>query len=160
MTRMIPTIRLPRSVTRIGWSPCILPLLNFFFLITNLSNAVVSSGCQDANGIPMPKNPNKTEMGFVTLRKELVKNKEETEKTGVKWQQLLATNGLEVKPYAIEEDKLLFVVQSGLMDMLTIRTFAIDQVRQRRKRDGDGFANIHFMLFVLSPPTTAGDGAV
>ena len=53
--------------------------------------------------------PAAAEMGFVSLRKEMCKNKAAAEDIGTKWQQLLITNGLEVKPCAcIIEITLVF----------------------------------------------------
>lgn len=41
--------------------------------------------------------------------------------------QLLRTSSLEAKPYVIEDHKVLYVVQTGPMDMLKVRNFLLDQ---------------------------------
>jgi hypothetical protein len=41
--------------------------------------------------------------------------------------QLLRTSGLEAKPYVIEDHKVLYVVQTGAMDMVKVRSFLLDQ---------------------------------
>jgi hypothetical protein len=76
------------------------------------------------DGVPMPRGNAKSEMAFVTLRKDLIKDKKETEEQGVKWEHLMKTAGLEAKPYVIEDHKILYVCNRGPMEMIKVRVVA------------------------------------
>jgi hypothetical protein len=44
------------------------------------------------DGNPMPRNPHKAEMAFITFRKELVKTRTETEEFSVKYERVRSTH--------------------------------------------------------------------
>ncbi len=73
------------------------------------------------DGVPMPRGNAKSEMAFITLRQDLIKDRKETEEQGVKWEHLMKTAGLEAKPYVIEDFKILYVCNRGPMEMIKVR---------------------------------------
>jgi len=68
----------------------------------------------------------KPEMMFVQLKEEY-DTKEKVEKVAAKWTQLLITNGLKIRPYPIDDNRLLFVVDTGMYDTEEFKKFALDQ---------------------------------
>jgi len=73
---------------------------------------------------PEPKGP-KMEMGFATLTPGTKKS--ECETIASRWTQLLSTDAVPVKAYAIEDDKLLLGVEGGFVDMIKVKEFVLDQ---------------------------------
>jgi len=82
-----------------------------------------SRGPDGSRRPPDRKGP-KTEMGFVTVNTDI---KSETEAIAKRWQQLLKTGGVEGKAYAVEDNKIIFVVEGGFVEMMKIRDFALNQ---------------------------------
>jgi len=70
-----------------------------------------------------PKTP-KPEMMFVQLKEEF-DTKDKVERVAEKWTSLLYTNGLKVRPYPIEDNRLLFVVDTGMYDTEEFKQFAL-----------------------------------
>jgi len=68
----------------------------------------------------------KPEMMFVELKEEY-NTKKKVEEVAEKWTSLLWTNGLKVRPYPIDDNRLLFVVDTGLYDTDQFKKFALDQ---------------------------------
>mmetsp|Transcript_5954 Transcript_5954/g.8181 ORF Transcript_5954/g.8181 Transcript_5954/m.8181 type:complete len:226 (-) Transcript_5954:167-844(-) len=68
----------------------------------------------------------KPEMLFVELKAEY-DTKEKAEEVAEKWTGLLFTNGLQVRPYPIDDNRLLFVVNTGMFDTEEFKSFALDQ---------------------------------
>jgi hypothetical protein len=73
---------------------------------------------------PERKGP-KTEMGFVELTAGTTKP--QTEELAKQWQKLMHTGAVPVKAFAIEDNKVLFVVEGGFQDMFRVKQFCLDQ---------------------------------
>eukprot|EP00455_Lapot_gusevi_P024550 TRINITY_DN255_c0_g1_i2.p1 TRINITY_DN255_c0_g1~~TRINITY_DN255_c0_g1_i2.p1 ORF type:complete len:189 (-),score=86.94 TRINITY_DN255_c0_g1_i2:92-658(-) len=82
---------------------------------------------KNADGSPVPKESGHTQMAFVTLRPEYSTTKSATELLGYKWAEILKTGGVRMRPYAVEDDKLLFVTEGGLNDMSQVQKYVMDQ---------------------------------
>ena len=85
----------------------------------------------------------KPEMAFVTLKPEF-DTKEKTEEVAEKWTSLLWTNGLQVRPFPIDDNRLLIVVDTGLVDVDALKSFVLTQeeieifeYKQQQYRPGD-----------------------
>mmetsp|Transcript_11944 Transcript_11944/g.19138 ORF Transcript_11944/g.19138 Transcript_11944/m.19138 type:complete len:230 (-) Transcript_11944:51-740(-) len=68
----------------------------------------------------------KPEMLFAELKAEY-DTKEKVEEVAEKWTTLLFTNGLQVRPYPIDDNRLLFVVNTGMYDTEEFKQFALNQ---------------------------------
>jgi len=79
-----------------------------------------------ANGERRPpeRSGPKTEMGFATVNTNV---KAEADIIAQRWQALMSSGALKARTYAVENNKLLFVVEGGMQDMLRVKDFALLQ---------------------------------
>ena len=70
-----------------------------------------------------PKRPAKSEMAFVALKKPITKD--DTGKWASETADVLISGGVEVKGYAVETGKVLFVSDKGSPDMLKVKRFVL-----------------------------------
>eukprot|EP00471_Norrisiella_sphaerica_P013984 CAMPEP_0184500378 /NCGR_PEP_ID=MMETSP0113_2-20130426/44573_1 /TAXON_ID=91329 /ORGANISM="Norrisiella sphaerica, Strain BC52" /LENGTH=200 /DNA_ID=CAMNT_0026888721 /DNA_START=274 /DNA_END=873 /DNA_ORIENTATION=- len=66
------------------------------------------------------------EMLFVTLKSEY-DTEEKCQKVAGKWAGLLWTIGLEIRPFPIGDNRLLFVIHTGMGDVQRFKDFALEQ---------------------------------
>ena len=71
-----------------------------------------------------PKRPTKSEMAFVALKRPITKD--DTGKWASETADQLISGGVEVKGYAVEAGKVLFVCDKGAPDMLKVKKFVLD----------------------------------
>ena len=74
-----------------------------------------------------PRQPKKSEMAFVALQRPI--SKDETSKWAAHKSDLLVTGGVDVKGYAVEAGKVLFVTDGGFSDMQRVQRFILRQDR-------------------------------
>ena len=74
-----------------------------------------------------PKQSKKSEMAFVALQRPI--SKDDTSKWAAQKSDLLVTGGVDVKGYAVEAGKVLFVTDGGFSDMLKVQKFVLRQER-------------------------------
>ena len=70
-----------------------------------------------------PKRPAKSEMAFVALKRPM--SKDDTGKWASETSDLLISGGVEVKGYAVEAGKVLFVCDKGSADMVKVKKFVM-----------------------------------
>ena len=70
-----------------------------------------------------PKRPTKSEMAFVALRQPI--DKDATSKWATETSDVLISGGVEVKGYAVEAGKVLFVCDKGSADMVKVKKFVL-----------------------------------
>eukprot|EP00457_Paulinella_chromatophora_P017112 gb/GEZN01018075.1/.p1 GENE.gb/GEZN01018075.1/~~gb/GEZN01018075.1/.p1 ORF type:complete len:200 (+),score=43.55 gb/GEZN01018075.1/:28-627(+) len=70
--------------------------------------------------------PPKTKMEMVFTEVK-TGSKRETEELTTKWTAILSTGQLLLKSYAIEENRILFVVESGYRDVMRLKEFVLSQ---------------------------------
>ena len=77
------------------------------------------------------------QMAFATLKAGTVATKEEAEKMGVRWRDMLLTDAIKVAVYAISESELLFTEEEGRI--LDVRNFVLAQpeIEKFRWKDTD-----------------------
>jgi len=63
-------------------------------------------------------------MAFASLN---TKTKQQTEDVAKRWQHLLASGGIHIKAYAIEETRIIFVSEGGFQDIFKVKDFVLDQ---------------------------------
>jgi len=78
----------------------------------------------DGHRVP-PKSNRKSEMAFVALHKPITKD--DTSKWAAEKSDLLVTGGVDVKGYAVEAGKVLFVTDGGFNDMMKVQRFILKQ---------------------------------
>lgn len=71
-----------------------------------------------------PKRPAKSEMAFVALKRPI--SKDDTGKWAMETADQLISGGVEVKGYAVEPAKVLFVCDKGSADMVKVKKFVLD----------------------------------
>ena len=80
----------------------------------------------DGQRVP-PKQKTKSEMAFVNLRRPITKDA--TTKWASEKADILSSGGVDVKGYAVEAGKVLFVTDNGFKDMSKVQRFVLKQER-------------------------------
>lgn len=80
----------------------------------------------DGQRVP-PKQKAKSEMAFVNLRRPITKDV--TTKWASEKADILSSGGVDVKGYAVEAGKVLFVADNGFKDMQKVQRFVLKQDR-------------------------------